>query len=373
VAKDEDVSDEAAANPFRFQGFYKDAETGTYDMQARAYQPSTGRFLQQDRFEDPEADLTLASDPLTNSRYAFTAGNPSTYSEDDGHMRMDDSGIQQRDKQNRDAAAKGADSPGRQYERGVYQEAVKQQEEYEQRTGQPLKGIGSSLTPPPPLKVAEAASGSGAGAFLSKLIDQPVYRNPLRGDGPSARQIGEGFKAEGQRVFETYLRPQNCTMVVEAGCSAGLRLGDPTRSTRGQKALDLASALSGVAGIATRGAVSATTADVLRSAAGRASSSVAAGKGPVYGTKVHTAFQRQVEALGRQDLFTEIAYKNGFEVTRGTKGSVRLDVVEGSREAPTAIYDLKTGSAQLTESRINQIRGHLPPGARKIPIQEVRP
>jgi RHS repeat-associated protein len=85
VAKDEDVSDEAAANPFRFQGFYKDAETGTYDMQARAYQPSTGRFLQQDRFEDPEADLTLAADPLTSSRYAFTAGNPGTRSEYDGH------------------------------------------------------------------------------------------------------------------------------------------------------------------------------------------------------------------------------------------------------------------------------------------------
>jgi RHS repeat-associated protein len=85
VGKDEDVSAEAAANPFRFQGFYKDAETGTYDMQARAYQPSTGRFLQQDRFEDPEADLRLASDPMTSSRYAFTAGNPATYSEYDGH------------------------------------------------------------------------------------------------------------------------------------------------------------------------------------------------------------------------------------------------------------------------------------------------
>lgn len=85
VGKESDISDEASANPFRFQGFYNDPETGTYDMQARTYQPSTGRFLQQDRFEDPEADLLLASDPLTSSRYAFTAGNPGTRSEYDGH------------------------------------------------------------------------------------------------------------------------------------------------------------------------------------------------------------------------------------------------------------------------------------------------
>jgi RHS repeat-associated protein len=85
VGKESDLAPDAATNPFRFQGFYNDPETGTYDMQARAYQPSTGRFLQQDRYEDPEADLQLAGDPLTSSRYSFTAGNPSTRAEYDGH------------------------------------------------------------------------------------------------------------------------------------------------------------------------------------------------------------------------------------------------------------------------------------------------
>jgi hypothetical protein len=60
-------------------------------------------------------------------------------------------------------------------------------------------------------------------------------------------------------------------------------------------------------------------------------------------------------------------------VTRGTRGSVRLDVVEGPLTAPTAIYDLKTGSARLTADRIAQIRSHLPEGYRDIPVIEVRP
>ena len=85
IADETKLSGDAKANPFRFQGFYKDQETGTYDMQARSYRPDTNRFLQQDRFESANADLTLASDPFTNSRYAFTAGNPGTRSEYNGH------------------------------------------------------------------------------------------------------------------------------------------------------------------------------------------------------------------------------------------------------------------------------------------------
>jgi RHS repeat-associated protein len=82
---DDQLSPDAKANPFQYQGFYKDQETGNYDMQARAYRPAVGQFLQQDRFADPNADLSLASDPLTSSRYAFTAANPATRSEYNGH------------------------------------------------------------------------------------------------------------------------------------------------------------------------------------------------------------------------------------------------------------------------------------------------
>jgi RHS repeat-associated protein len=83
---DKTLSDDAKENPFQYQGFYKDQETGNYDMQARTYRPSIGQFLQQDRFADPAADLTLAEDPMTSNRYSFTAANPSTRGEYDGHI-----------------------------------------------------------------------------------------------------------------------------------------------------------------------------------------------------------------------------------------------------------------------------------------------
>ena len=115
------------------------------------------------------------------------------------------------------------------------------------------------------------------------------------------------------------------------------------------------------------------TADVLAGAADRASSTVGPGRGPAYGTRVHTTFEGEVNALGRSDLSTEVSYLNGFEVSRGTPGSVRLDVVEGPRTAPVSIYDLKTGSAKLTPARIAQIRSHLPPGYQTTSVLEVRP
>jgi RHS repeat-associated protein len=51
----------AGRNPFRFQGFYHDAETRTYDMQARQYRPDIGRFLTQDRYESSSGDFNLQS------------------------------------------------------------------------------------------------------------------------------------------------------------------------------------------------------------------------------------------------------------------------------------------------------------------------
>jgi hypothetical protein len=99
---------------------------------------------------------------------------------------------------------------------------------------------------------------------------------------------------------------------------------------------------------------------------------VGSGKGPVYGTHVHSEFQSEVQALGRSDLATEVSYLNGQVVQGNPKGSVRLDVVEGPLDAPKAIYDLKTGSAQLTPDRISQIQSHLPPGFQKVPVHEIR-
>ncbi|HWT94094.1 MAG TPA: RHS repeat-associated core domain-containing protein [Solirubrobacteraceae bacterium] len=79
------LSEVAQDNPIRFQGFYLDSGVKTYDMRARSYLPSAGRFLTQDRFESASGDFNLASDPLTQSRYAFAAGNPISNVEFDGH------------------------------------------------------------------------------------------------------------------------------------------------------------------------------------------------------------------------------------------------------------------------------------------------
>jgi hypothetical protein len=59
----------------------------------------------------------------------------------------------------------------------------------------------------------------------------------------------------------------------------------------------------------------------------------------------------------------------------GTPGSVRVDVVEGPVNNPTAVYDLKTGNARLSPARVSQIQSHLPQNASgtKIPVKEIKP
>ena len=122
----------------------------------------------------------------------------------------------------------------------------------------------------------------------------------------------------------------------------------------------------------TLGRAPSSVAGDLQGASQRAAGTVGPGRGPVYGSQVHSAFGTEVNALGNGNLTTEVSYLNGQVVPRGTPGSVRLDVVEGSLTGPTAIHDLKTGSATLTPARIRQIQSNIPGGA-NVPINEVRP
>ena len=129
--------------------------------------------------------------------------------------------------------------------------------------------------------------------------------------------------------------------------------------------------VKGGAAVVTRG-LATETGTALAGAARRALGKMGPGKGPVYGTKAHTTFEAEVKALGRKDLHTEVSYLNGKEVPHGTKGSVRFDVVEGPRAAPTAAYDFKTGGATLTPQRVQELRAQLPPQSQNIPITEIR-
>ncbi|HTD06251.1 RHS repeat-associated core domain-containing protein [Undibacterium sp.] len=172
---------------------------------------------------------------------------------------------------------------------------------------------------------------------------------------------GAGFKAaqaQGTDAVNAYLRnnplPSNATAAVIGTAGAG--------------------AVTGVfSGAATATATATTTlAEDLGSAAQRAAQTVGPGRGPVYGTRVHSAFENEVNALGKDNVHTEVSYLNGQVVPYGTKGSVRLDVVNGPVNAPISVYDLKTGSAALTPARIQQIQSNIPGGS-SVPVIEIRP
>lgn len=111
--------------------------------------------------------------------------------------------------------------------------------------------------------------------------------------------------------------------------------------------------------------------DLLRTIARGIANIFGSGRGPVNGTHAHSAFEAQVKALGNASFRTEVSYLNGQVVPRGTNGSIRVDVLEGSPTAPRAIYDLKTGNASLSQSRIQQIQSHVPGGA-NVSVIEIK-
>lgn len=107
----------------------------------------------------------------------------------------------------------------------------------------------------------------------------------------------------------------------------------------------------------------------LKSCANTANASVS-GKGPVAGTKKHTAFAMEVNKLGNPYFRTEVSYSNGSEVYHGYRGSIRFDVLQvDSKGNPVAAWDLKTGTAILTESRIAQMQAR---SGLYIPIHMVK-
>jgi len=99
------------------------------------------------------------------------------------------------------------------------------------------------------------------------------------------------------------------------------------------------------------------------------------GRGPVSGTYRHSLFKKEVEAVfGDNPLIkTETTYLAGQEVKYGTKGGVRIDVIEYNPDGSIkAVYDLKTGGAKLTEERISEIRKALRISD-EVPVTEIKP
>ncbi|MFD5054240.1 golvesin C-terminal-like domain-containing protein [Streptomyces tendae] len=73
-------------NPYRYNSKRWDANSGTYDMGFRDYDPGLNRFTTRDMYNGALADMGLGSDPYTGNRYAFTGGNPTSFVELDGHI-----------------------------------------------------------------------------------------------------------------------------------------------------------------------------------------------------------------------------------------------------------------------------------------------
>ena len=74
------MAGDAATNPLRFNGFDYDSAVKTYDMQARDYRPSTGRFLQTIRSRPPARSNTtprsIAPKPRTRKQVPRRVGPP---------------------------------------------------------------------------------------------------------------------------------------------------------------------------------------------------------------------------------------------------------------------------------------------------------
>ena len=67
-------------NAFLYCGEYFDAETSTYYLRARYYNPANGRFTQQDAWAFMDA-----SDPLSLNLYTYCCNNPVQYKDPSGH------------------------------------------------------------------------------------------------------------------------------------------------------------------------------------------------------------------------------------------------------------------------------------------------
>ena len=68
-------------NPFRYRGYYYDAETGLYYLQTRYYEPQAGRFLSPDSVDYIAPDIIGGL-----NLYAYCNNNPVMYSDPEGTL-----------------------------------------------------------------------------------------------------------------------------------------------------------------------------------------------------------------------------------------------------------------------------------------------
>ncbi|HAN09696.1 MAG TPA: hypothetical protein DCP90_03685 [Clostridiales bacterium] len=72
------------SNPYRYGGYKYDDETGLYYLNARMYDPSTARFLQEDSYKGDR------NDPLSLNIYTYCNNEPMMYYDPTGHWKEGD-------------------------------------------------------------------------------------------------------------------------------------------------------------------------------------------------------------------------------------------------------------------------------------------
>lgn len=74
---------ESVSNSFKYAGESYDGETGLYYLKARYYDPTTGRFLNEDMYEGQ------ITNPLSMNGYTYTHNNPLRYVDPSGHHAIE--------------------------------------------------------------------------------------------------------------------------------------------------------------------------------------------------------------------------------------------------------------------------------------------
>ncbi|MFE6796508.1 polymorphic toxin-type HINT domain-containing protein [Paenibacillus chitinolyticus] len=76
------VSEENISNPFRYSGEYWDSATKLQYLRARWYDPSMGRFINEDTYEGQ------LDNPLSLNLYTYVLNNPLKYRDPSGHIQQ---------------------------------------------------------------------------------------------------------------------------------------------------------------------------------------------------------------------------------------------------------------------------------------------
>jgi hypothetical protein len=97
-----------------------------------------------------------------------------------------------------------------------------------------------------------------------------------------------------------------------------------------------------------------------------------------YGTLVHFAIKRQIDEMHDPDFRAEVSHLKGVEDAQGygTKGTVRVDVLERRDRETVCVYDIKTGRSGLSVPRFGEIASSVFSAygpVKRIIITEVRP